>query len=152
MRKCDKIKLLEKELGRYQKKVDDQGKVIASQHKSIMLTQRGAAEIQRGVDAIIAQAALTFGTDVADEETGEHIGKRLVLPAFSVDDTLARYDIHARKDEATQAYIVGVVPKEKMGSPAGPSAAVPAGEGGTQERARPAACGGARDAEGVTTP
>nr|WP_326184239.1 hypothetical protein [uncultured Oscillibacter sp.] len=112
MRNCDKIKALEKELGRYRKKASDQEKIIASQHESIMLAHKGAAEIQQGVDAIIAQTALTYGADVTDEETGAYLGKRLALPAFSVDDILARYEIRARKDEKTKEYIVGVVPRE----------------------------------------
>lgn len=113
MRNCDKIKAQEKELGKYQKKITDQEKVIASQHKSIMLAHRGASEIQRGVDAIVAQTALTYGVDVLDEDTGELLGKRLVLPAFSVEDILSSYEIRARKDKMTQEYVVGVVPREK---------------------------------------
>lgn len=108
-RNVDKIKRLEKEMGRCRKKIADQDRVIKAQHESLAIAHGGAAEIQRGVDAIIAQAALTYGEDVRDEESGAFLGKRLTLPAFRVEETLERYEIRARKDETTGEYIVGVV-------------------------------------------
>lgn len=150
-RNVDKIKRLEKEIGRYQKKVADQAKEKERMRRMLETAEAGAIQTHRAVDAILAQTAITFGEVVKDEETGAELGHRLTVPAFKVGEILGKYQVRTRRDEETGAYTIGVVPREEMGSPAGPSEAVQPVEGGTLERARPAACGGAGDAEEVTT-
>ena len=79
-RNRDKVKRLEHELGRYQKKVGELMKLNAQ------LSQRaaGVAEISIATDALLAQVAIIYGEDVIDEDTGLTIGMRLMLPKFDV--------------------------------------------------------------------
>lgn len=112
MRNVDKINGLERELGRYRKKVEDQTKENEKLRKVISDALSGNLELQRGLDAILAQTAITYGEDAADPDTGEIIGWRLSLPLFSVSEILKCYEVRARKDEKTGAYIVGVVERE----------------------------------------
>lgn len=113
-RNIDKIKRLQHELGRYQKKVADQAKELAKLKEGLHHVYLGEREVQRGVDAILAQTALTYGKAAMDEDNeGTYLGHRLTLPAFSVGDILSKYEVRARKDEETGAYIVGVVPREE---------------------------------------
>lgn len=69
-RNRDKVKRLEHELGRYQKKVGELMKLNAQ------LSQRaaGVAEISIATDALLAQVAIIYGEDVIDEDTGLTIG------------------------------------------------------------------------------
>lgn len=111
-RNVDKIKRLEKEIGRYQKKVADQAKENEKLRQSLKLAHEGNAQTQRAVDALMAQAAITCGEKVMDEETGTELGHSLSLPMFRVDDILARFEVHARRDKEKDLYVVGVVPRE----------------------------------------
>lgn len=109
MRNVDKIKGLEKELGRYRKKVADQQKENDALKKRMIQAMEGSAETNRAVDAILAQVALKYGEKARDEETGDELGWRLSLPMFSVDEMMAQYEVRTRRDETTQEYIVGVM-------------------------------------------
>lgn len=111
-RNIDKIKRLENELGRYQKKVADQAKEETRLRGLLETAEAGALQTHQAVDAILAQTALAFGEIVKDEETGEDLGHRLTVPAFTVTDILGKYQVRTRKDEETGAYVVGVVPRE----------------------------------------
>lgn len=111
-RNVDKIKRLEKEIGRYQKKVSDQAKEEARLRRLLETAEVGAIQTHQAVDAILAQTALTFGEVVKDEETGEELGHRLTVPAFKVEDILGKYQVHTRRDEESGAYIIGVVPRD----------------------------------------
>lgn len=111
-RNVDKIKRLEKEIGRYKKKVADQAKENEKLRQSLKLAHDGNAQTQRAVDALMAQVAITYGEVVTDEETGEKLGYSLSLPAFSVDETLAEFEVRARRDVEKNQYVVGVVPRE----------------------------------------
>ncbi|MBD5161436.1 MAG: hypothetical protein HDT14_05365 [Oscillibacter sp.] len=113
MRSVDKIKALEKELGRYRKKVVDQSKVIKDLEEKAGNAIEANMEIHRAVDAILAQVAIKYGERARDDETGEEIGCRVVVPAFSVDDTLRQYEVRTRKDEAAGEYIVGVMERRE---------------------------------------
>ena len=115
MRNVDKIKNLEKELGRYRKKVADQEKMVQMLRKNLEAMHAGSTEIQRGVDAILGQTALTYGVSARDEESGDELGYRLEIPMFSVDEVLARYEVRARRDTEKDLYIIGVVPREVQG-------------------------------------
>lgn len=114
MRNVDKIKGLEKELGRYRKKVEDQQKEIDALRKNLGAAMNGNAEINKAVDAILAIVALKYGNPIEDDDTGEELGWRLSLPLFSVAETLEKYEIRTRRDEKTQAYIVGVMEKKSV--------------------------------------
>lgn len=112
-RNVDKIKRLEKEIGRYQKKVADQAKEKERLRRLLEIAEAGAIQTHQAVDAILAQTAITFGEVVKDEETGAELGHRLTVPAFKVGEILGKYQVRTRRDEETCAYIIGVVPKEE---------------------------------------
>ena len=101
-RNRDKVKRLEHELGRYQKKVGELMKINAQ------LARRadGVAEISMATDALLTQVAIVYGEDVIDEDTGLTIGMRLTLPKFDVRTVYRQYEVHARKDG--ENYIIGV--------------------------------------------
>lgn len=113
MKNVDRIKHLENELGRYRKKVADQAKEEERLRSLLETAQAGSVQMNRVVDAILVQAALTYGEVATDEETGAFLGCRLSLPLFLVDDVLGEYEVRARRDETEQKYIVGVVPRQK---------------------------------------
>jgi hypothetical protein len=102
MRNRDKIKQLEHELGRYEKRCGDRMKLNAQ------LSRRaaGVAEISIATDALLAQVAITYGEDAVDPDTGAAIGKRLTLPKFDARETYRKYEVHARRDG--EQYIIGV--------------------------------------------
>ena len=75
-RNIDKIKRLEHELGRYQKKVADQAKENEAMRSRLLQAYAGNSEAQKAMDA--------------------------------------GYEIHARRDEETMEYIIGVVPRETV--------------------------------------
>lgn len=101
-RNRDKVKNLEHELGRYQKKVGELMKLNAQ----LSRRAEGVTEISMATDALLAQVALTYGEDVIDEDTGLPIGMRLTLPKFDVRETYRQYEVHARRDDGS--YIIGV--------------------------------------------
>lgn len=109
MRNVDKIKGLEKELGRYRKKIVDQQKEIDRLMEGIALAESGSMETNMLVDAIMAQTALKYGEPVEDEDTGERIGYRVTLPMFSVSETLKKYEVRTRRNNAAKEYVVGVM-------------------------------------------
>lgn len=111
-RNVDKIKRLEKEIGRYKKKIADQAKENDELRRRLKAAHAGNGETQRAVDAILAQTAIIYGEKVMDEETGAELGRSLTLPMFRVDDILARFEVRARRDTEADRYIVGVVPRE----------------------------------------
>lgn len=101
-RNRDKVKRLEHELGRYQKKVGELMKVNAQ----LARCAEGVAEISMATDALLAQVAIIYGEDVIDEDTGLTIGMRLTLPKFDVRKVYRQYEVHARRDG--ENYIIGV--------------------------------------------
>lgn len=110
-RNIDKIKRLEHELGRYQKKVADQAKENEAMRSRLLQAYAGNSEAQKAMDAILAQTALTYGEAVTEDGTGKELGHWLRLPMFRVADIITGYEIHARRDEETMEYIIGVVPR-----------------------------------------
>lgn len=101
-RNRDKVKRLEHELGRYQKKVGELMKVNAQ----LARRAEGVAEISMATDALLAQVAIIYGEDVTDEDTGLTIGMRLTLPKFDVRKVYRQYEVHARRDG--ENYVIGV--------------------------------------------
>ena len=114
-RNIDRIKELEKELGRYRKKVADQQEEIYTLRKNLGAAMQGSAETNKAVDAILAQTALKYGERARDEDTGEELGWRMSIPLFSVAETLERYEVRTRRDETTMEYIVGVMERRING-------------------------------------
>lgn len=116
MRNVDKIKGLEKELGRYWKKVVDQQKEIRQLREQVDNLMGGLAELSIGMDAFQAQTALKYGTRAIDEDTGEKIGWNMSLPLYSAVETVEKYEVHTWKKEAEQEYFVGVMERKDEGS------------------------------------
>lgn len=112
MRNIDKIKSLEKELGRYRKAVETRDKLICRMRDELERDQSGIRELQAATDALLTAVALEYGTQVMDEESGESLGWRLYVSLFDVGTMRDAYDVHARRDEERNAYVVGVVKKE----------------------------------------
>lgn len=117
MRNVDQIKMLKKELGRYRKKVADQAEVEKRLRGLLDDAVNGTIQTNRAVDAILAQVAITYGEEAKDEETGVSIGRRIALPFLQVDDVLGKYEVRARRDDETDQYIIGVVPRETPNDP-----------------------------------
>lgn len=113
MRNADKIKSLEKELGRYRKKVADQDRIIKGLEDMVETANAGDRQMHMAVDAILAQAAVKYGAPVRDEESGEPLGYRLVLPAFSIEKTLNRFEVRARRDEEAAEYVIGAMERRE---------------------------------------
>lgn len=113
MRNADRIKELEKELGRYRKKVADQEKSIRKLAEREENAVKASIEAHMAVDAILARLAVKYGEPVKDEETGEVIGFRVSVPVFSVDDTLRQYEVRTRRDAAAGEYTVGVMERKE---------------------------------------
>lgn len=109
-RNVDKIKRLEHELGRYRKKVADDAKEIERLRRLLTQANRGNQETQAMVDALLTAVAMNFGEDAVDpDDASKVLGKRLTLPRFNFAEIRARYEVHARKDEENDAYVIGVV-------------------------------------------
>ena len=113
-RNIDKIKRLENELGRYQKKVSDQEKVIRKLHGALAEADKGNRETQMLVDAVLTAAVIRLGETAKDPDTGEDIGWRLSLPQFSVREMREKYEIHARRDKEAGEYILGVAERKEQ--------------------------------------
>ncbi len=112
-RNVDKIKRLEYELGRYRKKVADDGKEIDHLRKMLVQANKGNQETQAMVDAILTAVALHYGEDAVDpDDESKVLGKRLTLPRFNFLEMRSRYEVHARKDGETDGYVIGVVERD----------------------------------------
>lgn len=114
MRNVDKIKAMQHEIGRYMKKINDQEKVIKGLEDLVDTATAANKEAHRAVDAILAQTSVKYGEQVKDDETGDDIGYRLVVPIFSIDDTLGRFEVKARRDVVAGEYIVGVMERREV--------------------------------------
>lgn len=101
-RNRDKIKQLEHELGRYEKKVGDLMKVNAQLAKRA----RGVAEISIATDALLAQVAIAYGEDAVDPDTGAVIAN---ADAAEVRrrETYRKYEVHARRVAKTTSSASG---------------------------------------------
>lgn len=102
-RNRDKIKRLEHELGRYQKKVDELMKANAKLREDM----KGLNQLRMAFDAWIIQIALAYGEAVKDPDTGEDIPrmKALHLERPKVSPLLGQYEIHQRVDEKNVMHI-----------------------------------------------
>lgn len=112
-RNVDRIKELEHELGRLQKKVADQALEAKLQREELEEALAGNRESQILVDALLTALALQYGERAADPDVPDsYLGWRLKVKAFKASDLHARYEVHARRDLAGD-YVVGVMEREK---------------------------------------
>ena len=102
-RNRDKIKRLEQELGRYQKKVGELMEANAKLREDL----EGLNQLRMAFDAWIIQIALSYGEAVKDPDTGEDIPrmKALHLERPKVNPLLGQYEIHQRVDEKNVMHI-----------------------------------------------
>ena len=102
-RNRDKVKRLEHELGRYQKKVGELVEANAKLREDI----KGLNQLRMAFDAWIIQTALAYGEAVKDPDTGEDIPrmKALHLERPKVNPLLGEYEIHQRVDEKNVMHI-----------------------------------------------
>lgn len=99
-----KIREMEKELGRWKKHCED-----LSKSNEKLLSERERVRMCSGMlDAVMIQTALAYGADAVDPDSGKVIGKRLALPEIDIRALTAKYELHARKDRETKEYIIGV--------------------------------------------
>lgn len=102
-RNRDKVKRLEHELGRYQKKVGE----LMEANAKLREDMKGLNQLRMAFDAWIIQIALTYGEAVKDPDTGEDIPrmKALRLERPKVNPLLGEYEIHQRVDEKNVMHI-----------------------------------------------
>lgn len=102
-RNRDKVKRLEHELGRYQKKVGELMKANAKLREDM----KGLNQLRMAFDAWVIQIALAYGEAVKDPDTGEDIPrmKALHLERPKVNPLLGEYEIHQRVDEKNVMHI-----------------------------------------------
>ena len=106
-----------KELGRWQKKVKDQGRQIEALKQRLAAADAGAMEMNNLLTAILSQVAVRYGQPEPDPENpASPLGWRLELPMLGVSETLGKYEQHARRDTEKGLYIIGVVPR-RSGEP-----------------------------------
>lgn len=102
-----------KELGRWKKKVEDQGRELAKWKKQAEEAASGAMELNNLLSAILAETAIRYGQPEPDPEDPKNpLGWRLEMPRFSVAETLEKYEQHARVDKEKDLYIIGVVKRQ----------------------------------------
>lgn len=102
-RNRDKIKQLEHELGRYEKRCGDLMKANAKLREDM----KGLNQLRAVFDAWVIQIALAYGETAKDPDTGEDIPrmKALHLEMPKVNPTLRNYEIHQRVDEKNMMHI-----------------------------------------------
>ncbi len=102
-RNSDKVKRVERELGRYQKKVAD----LTRENARLREDMKGLNQLRMAFDAWTIQIALAYGEAVKDPDTGEDIPrmKALHLERPKVSPLLGQYEIHQRVDEKNVMHI-----------------------------------------------
>lgn len=106
MRNVDRIREMEKEIGRRDKKILDQGRELEELRREAAALRKGSAEVQRLVDALLATVVMSCGERATDPDSGEELGWRLQVPGFDVGETLGRYEVHTRRSK--EGYVIGV--------------------------------------------
>ena len=102
-RNRDKVKRVERELGRYQKKVAD----LTQENARLREEMKGMNQLRAAFDAWIIQIALAYGDEATDPDTGEDIPRMKVLRLErpKVNPLLGKYEIHQRVDEKNMMHI-----------------------------------------------
>lgn len=108
MTKKGKIKKLQYELGRYEKKVGEQAKIIRRMQRDLDDAGQGAVQMMQYADCVCIQTALSYGE--REIEDGQVIGYRLELPRFSIQELRKRYEIRCRHDEEKDVMVIAVMP------------------------------------------
>ena len=105
-RNRDKVKRLEHELGRYQKKVGE----LMEANAKLRENMKGLNQLRMAFDAWIIQIALAYGEAVKDPDTGEDIPrmKALHLEMPKVKELLTRYEVWDRVDPQTNIMHIAV--------------------------------------------
>lgn len=85
--------------------------VPALRHQVFEL-QKGAEQMRKALDALLIQTTIAWGVTERDEETGEILGWRLLVPNVPIEDTLAEYALKASSDG--EQYTLGVFKKETV--------------------------------------
>lgn len=106
-RNVDKIKRLEKELGRWQKKAADQREELEQLRQREAEAWQAVQETGRLLDGILCALAIDVGERATDPDTGEALGWRLVLSGFALEELEKRYEVRARRDGEGR-YVIGV--------------------------------------------
>lgn len=102
-----------KELGRWKKRVEDQGRELAKWRQKYEEAAAGAMELNNLLSAILAETAIRYGQPEPDPEDPKNpLGWRLEMPRFSVAETMEKYEQHARVDQEKGLYIIGVVKRQ----------------------------------------
>lgn len=106
MRNRDRIKELEHELGRYQKKVGDQQKEI-SKLNSVVANDKTVHDARgKAFELFMKQVAIEFGEVVKDEDDGDKIiGYRLEMPVPVASET-DKFNFRDMRDEESHTYKV----------------------------------------------
>lgn len=105
-RNRDKVKRLEHELGRYQKKVGELLEANAKLRKDV----EGLDQLRAVFDAWVIQIALAYGEAVKDPDTGKEILRMKALPTEMprVKELLTRYEVWDRVDPQTKIMHIAV--------------------------------------------
>lgn len=109
-RNVDKIKHLEKELGRWQKKAADQREELEQLRQREADAREGVRQTGRLLDGILCALAIDVGERATDPDTGEALGWRLVLSGFALEELEEKYEVHTRRDGEGR-YVIGVAEK-----------------------------------------
>lgn len=103
----------EREADRWKKRAEDRERELKKLRGALEEARRGSAEVQILVDGVLIATALQYGEEVRSEESGALLGRRLVLPGFRAEELRSGYELHARRDEKTGDYVLGVVERTK---------------------------------------
>lgn len=109
-RNVDKIKRLEKELGRWQKKAADQREELERLRQREDEAWQAVRETGRLLDGILCALAIDKGERATDPDTGEALGWRLVVPGFALEELEEKYEVRARRDGGGR-YVIGAAEK-----------------------------------------
>ena len=116
MRNCDEIKHLRYELGRYHKKIADQEAKIKKLENQLDEELGGGLQLHAIMDAALCQIVLICGQDVYDDDDPVRvIGRNLILPRYSVQDLLKRYEVHTRLYEDKDEIVIGILERKDNG-------------------------------------
>lgn len=107
-RNADRIKDLETELGRYQKKVDDQSKELSKLRQHRRMADQGVKEISMTMDAILISLTLKFGK-------GTDLRKTLTIDQVDFLTLHENYTVTAKRTKAGK-YTVTVKKREEKKS------------------------------------
>lgn len=105
-RNVDKIKRLEKELGRWQKKAADQREELEQLRQREADAREGVRQTGRLLDGILRALAIDVGERVTDPDPGW----RLVLSGFALEELEKKYKVQVRWDDKGR-YVIEVAEK-----------------------------------------